>query len=263
MNNTLATTHNTPTTKRIYFLDELRGLAVVAMVLYHTIYSMAFIGDFPLGYNLLHAVYPYSWLISVVFISICGICSVFSKNNLKNGIKLLGIGLVITLVTAIFLPTNFIAFGVLHFLGCALIIIALLKKQFSQVQSLKVISLIIILCLAVYTISYNIPRGYIGLSSQHCITLPQQLYSWYPLFIVGLPTDTFYSADYFPIFPHLFLFIAGFFAGQLITKIQLPSFMYKKRCNPLRVIGKHSLIIYILHQPIIIGVIYIIKTFFL
>ncbi len=250
-----------PPKKRICILDELRGLAVIAMILYHTIYSMAFIGNYSFAYNWLITAYPYQPLIPITFISICGVCSVFSRSNLKNGIKLLLIALIATLVTAIALPSNFIIFGILHFLGCSLIIISLFKNLINRIQSTKVICAIIIFCLIIYTVCFNIPKGYIGLSTDICIMLPQQLYSYYPLFIIGLPTPEFFSADYFPLFPHIFLFIVGVFVGKLISKIDLPNFMYRQWLPPLDFIGRHALIIYILHQPLIIGVIYAVKAF--
>lgn len=247
--------------KRICMLDELRGIAVIAMILYHAIYSMAFIGNFPFAYNWLLAVLPYQPLIPITFISICGIFSSFSRNNLKNGIKLFSIAIVITIVTAVVIPSNLIVFGILHFLGCGLIIVALLKTLLDKVSSTKVTAIIIIACIVAYGVCFNIPKGHIGVYPNFYILLPQSLYSCYPLSILGFPSKDFYSADYFPIFPHILLFIAGVFLGKLINKILLPDFAYKNHSKILGFIGKHALVIYIAHQPLIIGFIYVVKMF--
>ena len=70
------------------------------------------------------------------------------------------------------------------------------------------------------------------------------------LWLFGLRTEKFVSADYFPLFPWFFLFLAGAAAGRNIKenagkRREMPS------PRPLLWMGRHSLVIYLAHQPLI------------
>jgi len=251
------TKNKIPTTKRICVLDELRGVAVIAMVLYHTVYSMAFVFNLPFSYPIMKAVQPYQPIIPIVFITLCGISCSFSRNNLKRGIILLGISITVTLVTALILPSQLIVFGILHFLSIAIIIYAVLSKPISKIP----VTFGLLFSIILFILTYNIPRGYIGFDSLVIFELPEQLYQFYPLFIIGLPSIDFYSADYFPVIPYIFLCISGVFCGRFIAAKGVPKWTYKKYCPPLDFVGRHALIIYILHQPIIIGILFLVTKF--
>lgn len=243
--------------RRICLLDELRGLAVIAMILYHILYSMTFLFHMECAHPIMLAVYPYEPLISITFITICGICCTFSHNNLKRGLLVFAISTVITLVTAVFTPSQTILFGVLHFLGIAILIYTLVQKTsiFNKIS----VKIGLFISLALYIICYNIPKGYIGFIPLFNIKLPQELYSFYWLSFLGFPSADFTSGDYFPIIPNIFLFFFGVFLGKIIDNKKLPEFMYKKLCPPLDYIGKHALIIYVMHQPLIIAILFVIS----
>lgn len=244
--------------KRICMLDELRGVAIIAMVIYHTLVSMALIYNLEFSYDIFLKAEKLQPLIPITFITLCGISCSLSKSNTKRGIRIFAIALVITLVTFLFMPQMVIVFGILHFLGLALIIYSLIKRYIDKIKSRAGI----VVSLILYIITYNIPNGYIGFKGLLYFDLPSQLYSFYPLFIIGLPTADFYSGDYFPIIPHIFLFLAGVFIGENLKEQGVPKFMYKKLCSPLDFIGKYSLVIYVAHQPIIIGVLYLLVEVF-
>ena len=99
-----------------------------------------------------------------------------------------------------------------------------------------------------FLFTYHVPQHFLGIGPFQ-ITLPSAWYVSYWLSLVGLLSPDFYSADYFPIFPYLFLFLAGYFLG----KLPLPDWMRRSHCRPLARLGQHSLIIYLLHQPILYG----------
>ncbi|MEG1887583.1 MAG: heparan-alpha-glucosaminide N-acetyltransferase domain-containing protein, partial [Oscillospiraceae bacterium] len=71
------------------------------------------------------------------------------------------------------------------------------------------------------------------------------------LFWLGFPSAAFSSSDYFPILPWLFMFFCGFFIGNYFKEKGFPKVLEKKRCPPLGFTGRHALIIYIVHQPIV------------
>lgn len=244
--------------KRICMLDELRGVAIIAMVIYHTLVSMVFIYNLEFSYEIFFKAQRLQPLIPITFITLCGISCSLSKNNLKRGVRIFAIALIATLVTFLFMPQMVIVFGILHFLGIALIIYSLLKSYTDKIKN----NIGVVVSLLLYIITYSIPYGYIGFKSLIYFDLPSQLYSVYPLFIIGLPTPDFYSGDYFPIVPHLFLFFTGIFIGKILKEKGAPKLMYKKLCPPLDFIGKYSLVIYVVHQPVIIGVLYLLVEVF-
>ena len=82
------------------------------------------------------------------------------------------------------------------------------------------------------------------------------------LFPFGWTYKGFYTADWFPIFPWLFVFLLGAWAGLYVVERKLPERFYTFTCPILPQIGRRSLLIYILHQPILYGVIYAIKFMF-
>lgn len=244
--------------KRICMLDELRGVAIIAMIIYHTLYSMAFVFKLDFSYNLLLQAHKFQPLIPILFITLCGISCSFSKSNLKRGSIVFAIAIAITIVTAIFMPSATIIFGILHFLGIALILYSLAQKFIDKVP----VNIGIVLFLVLFILAYNIPRGYIGFKPLIYFELPTQLYRFYPLFILGFPTPDFISGDYFPLIPNIFLLLFGVYIGKLIKEKDVPSFMYKKLCPPLDFLGRHSLAIYVVHQPIIIGILYLVTLVF-
>ena len=242
--------------KRIILLDELRGTAVILMIIYHTLYSMTFIFHIEAFYPAMRAVYPYEPVIPIIFITICGIVCSFSRNNLKRGMKIFLIALAVTLVTYIAIPSQVIIFGILHFLGISLMTYPLLKRLTKKINC-KTGALISIF---LFILFYNVPKGYIGIQPYPNINLPSVLYEHYFMSFFGFPSDSFNSSDYFPIIPHIFLFIFGIFAGEFIISHKMPAFIYRKHIPFLDVIGKHALIIYVIHQPLIIGILYIITS---
>ena len=83
--------------------------------------------------------------------------------------------------------------------------------------------------------------------------LPESWYTASPwLFPLGFPQPWFASADYFPILPWTLLFLAGSYLGVWARAGRLPSFCYRGCVPALRTLGRKSLWIYLLHQPVLI-----------
>ncbi len=241
--------------KRICLFDEIRGFAVILMVIYHTLFSMVFIFDSEKLYPLMMKIMPYEPLIPILFISICGIVCSFSRSNLKRGIRIFILAIVVTVVTYVFMPEMTIYFGILHFLGIALMIYVLTEKLTDKIN--KMYGMIVSVLL--FVVFYNIPQRYIGILPYPYIRVPDGLYQYYWLSFIGFPSADFTSGDYFPLIPYIFLFFSGVFLGKTIKGKELPSFFYQSYLPPLDFIGRHALVIYLLHQPLIIGILYMIN----
>ena len=73
------------------------------------------------------------------------------------------------------------------------------------------------------------------------------------MYILGFPDENFFSTDYVPILPHIFMYWlgCGFYSILKERRVQLE--YCPSKC--LAAIGKHGLIIYLVHQPLLLGVI--------
>ena len=128
-------------TRRIELLDELRGFAILAMLVHHTFLDIGFVLGLDWGYdifNKLCVLQPVFWS---VFIIISGICSRLSRNTLKRGLIVFGSGLLVTLVTAVIMPKMGVTgaeiyFGILSCLGSCMIITGLFMPLIEKTNAI-------------------------------------------------------------------------------------------------------------------------------
>ena len=85
------------------------------------------------------------------------------------------------------------------------------------------------------------------------LALPQALYASFTTAYLGFMPKSFFSTDYFPLLPWLFLFWAGYFLHFCMGRARMEP-LRRSVCAPLGWLGRHSLGIYLLHQPVIYGV---------
>jgi len=232
--------------KRYGFIDSVRGLAVVGMIIYHLLFDVLYIYGF----------YPYFYLderfialqrfVGVTFFVVSGISVNFSARTFENGILVALCGLGVSAVTLIVMPEDPILYGVLTCLGFSMMLFAALKRPLSRVNALAGM----IVSLVLYVLTYGVKNGFIGLLDQPLFYLPEQMYQTRLLAFFALPSVDFYSSDYYPIFPWIFLFSFGFFFWRQILKIKADKYFYG-RVPVLDFIGRHSLIIYLAHQPVL------------
>ena len=186
------------------------------------------------------------------FIMMCGISSTLSRSNLKRSFPILGAALAVTLVSLFITPDAPIIFGILHLLGFSVLGYSLTEKLFARINPVAGIIVSFIL----FLLCYNIQYGYLGFEGIFKVNLPSSLYNTNLFSFLGfVKADTAYS-DYFPLLPWFFAFITGTFAGRLL-KGRYPKFMYKERIPFFTLLGTNAFIIYVIHQPIIYGVSYI------
>lgn len=246
--------------RRIESMDELRGLAVFCMIFYHGFFLIGVVFHYSPGNWLFNFFMPAEPFFAGIFIAVSGISSRLSHSNTKRGLKLLAIALALSAVTVFLLPLlgvegAGIYFGILHFLSISMLIFALLRPVLNYISPMWGI----VLCMVLYILTENIGNGYLGIAPDFRLIIPAKLYELSYLFPVGIHTVTFSSADYFPIFPKLFVFLAGTFFGIYVKAGRVPEWAYKKRIAFLSWLGRHALLVYILHMPIIYVIAFIIK----
>lgn len=241
---------------RIHFLDEYRGLALAAMLLYHTWYDMAEIFGYNMPWFYTNQMHLFQQWIGMSFIFVSGMCCMLSKNNLKRGLTIFAAAMGMTIVTSIAMPSQIILFGVLHLLGlCSIISALIVPRLYSLSRSTCFILAVVFLIL--FNVTYYVPNGYLKLFSEY-VTIDSFLYSSPYAFFLGFPNSSFYSSDYYPIIPWLFLFLTGMFLMAAV-KDKIPAFFCKPHIPFLSLIGRHTLLIYLVHQPLIYGVLSLIQ----
>ncbi|MGN0532114.1 MAG: heparan-alpha-glucosaminide N-acetyltransferase [Eubacterium sp.] len=239
--------------KRIELLDELRGFAILAMIVHHFFLDVGNVLDADWGYTVFDKLCILQPLFLAIFIIISGICSQLSHNTIKRGAVVLGAGLVITLVTAVIMPrfgfTNVeIYFGILSCLGCCMIITGAIQPLIDKTNT--VVGMII--SGGLYLFFYNINAGSLCFG---LIDLPKVKTNW--LMPLGLYNDSFHSADYFSLLPWIFMFLFGAFIGKYAKAGAFPQWSYRRHSKALAFIGRNSLWVYLAHQVVIYTILYI------
>lgn len=98
-------------------------------------------------------------------------------------------------------------------------------------------------------------RGYLGFESLRLCPLPTWLYRSLATAFLGFPPADFASTDYFSLAPWFFLFLAGYFANRLWRdRRRIP--MGGSRVPALSALGRYSLPVYLLHQPVVYGLLW-------
>lgn len=226
--------------KRYHLLDFLRGVCILLVVWYHALYNLSEV--FGQNYGFFGSVWLELFRVSFVsvLVLISGISCSLSRSNLKRGIKTLLSGLLVSAVTYIFMPSELILFGVLHFFGVAMLLFAPLKKPVEKLPAFLVCGVSILLFAITYHIYYadiELPKSFL-------------------LFILGFNTG-FSSADYYPLIPWFFLFLSGAALGRFFARGKVPKLFEANPIKPITFIGRHTLLIYLIHQPLLYGIMYL------
>ena len=112
-----------------------------------------------------------------------------------------------------------------------------------------------ILSVLLFMVTRNVNTGTLGYESLHFLMVPRGFYrNWLTTFL-GFPGAGFVSADYFSLIPWLFLYLFGYFLYRFSEgKGKLFGILEKSRCKFFEKTGRHTLVLYLLHQPLLYGV---------
>lgn len=222
--------------QRIGELDVLRGICILGMILMHFIFDLAYFSGIVLPLpNWFQFVGQYG---HILFIALSGICVTLGNHSFRRGAVVFTAGLLISYVTLyadVLLETEDLRiwFGILHLLGFCMMVYPLFQKLPNWALLLTGASFLI---LGVWFSGLTIPTD---------LFLP-----------LGLTSGKHYAgSDYFPIFPGLGWFLIGISLGRTFYKEKTSLFPGVRWSSPLSrflsFCGRHSLEIYLLHQPVV------------
>ena len=223
---------------RIWELDALRGVCILCVIVVHFLFDLSFFGGLDLTLP--------AWYVFIkeyggaIFVVLSGVCVTLGSKSVRRGLIVFACGMLITAVTYGMYRLGMsgadvvVKFGVLHLLGVCMLVYPAFKKL--PPATLTVLGLVIAIT------GYAI-RG---------IIVPQH---W--LFPLGLTYEGFTSSDYFPLFPQLGYFLIGAAIGKTAYREKrtfLPgAFQQTPVARFFCWCGRQSLFIYLLHQPIVYG----------
>ncbi len=244
----------TTSSERFWEIDALRGIAILLMITYHVIFDLNYFGFTSTDLNSL-PVLLFLYPISTSFLLLVGISLTLSysrvkhaltKNQLrikylKRGCSIFGLGLLITFVTWVYPHDGFIVFGVLHCIGLSILL------AFPLIRSRLSAFLVGLLFIS------------IGVFLRIIVTVDFPWLLW-----AGFVPTQFYTLDYFPLLPWFGVVLIGIFLGNNLYQNNTRSFKLKDHSQfiinrMLCLLGRHSLIIYLLHQLIIVGILYLLS----
>lgn len=228
---------------RIGILDTARGVALLAMASYHFTWDLEFFGYLDPG-TATHGLWKiYARAIASSFIFMAGVSLVLAHYptlRLQSFFRRLGMvvaaAIAITVATAIATPQGMVFFGILHSIAAA--------------------SLIGLLFL-------RLPPALTILAAISAITLPSiyrsDIFDAPYLLWVGLSQHLPRSNDYVPVLPWIGAFLFGIAAARIARSAGWFGALASLPPGPaiLRWGGRHSLLVYLLHQPLLIAVVYL------
>ena len=238
--------------KRLWLLDALRGAALVNMLAYHALYDGVYVFGHTGGWYDISAPGCHIWqqYICWSFLLLSGYSATLARRPLKNGLVVAGCAAVLTVATAVYMPSQAIWFGVLHLNAAAMLLTCLLRPLLQACPAGPGLAV----CAALFALTNQLPYGYLGFEGLRLVRMPASLYRA-NLFWLGLPDLTkFSSADYFPLLPWLFLFWCGWFLARLWRPRtgRAPAAL-----RPLAFAGRHTLAVYMAHQPVLYGALWL------
>ena len=244
--------------QRYYIIDIIRAIAIINMIAYHFMFDLH-------NFGLIKGFFSppmnvWQQCICITFIFISGFSFQLGRKQWKRGLIILGCAAVLSLATHIMdliAPRTRISFGILCFMASAMLVTIPIHMLLKKLKYAHWVGFFVSILIFIFI--HNINKGTIIFGS---VTMPKALYSNYLTAYLGFPnmrlTNGFFSADYFPILPWLFLYLTGYFAFSIFKQLNLLKYLTKIRIKPLEFIGKHTLPIYMAHQVILFPIAYII-----
>jgi uncharacterized membrane protein len=231
---------------RFIELDLLRGFAISIMVLFHLLWDLDYFGIVRLN----KAMYNSNIIFQALFLILVGVTLAVKSNRIKepstemykqimrHGLWIFSLGMAITAVTLLVMPERPVLFGILHCIGLSIILCAV----FLRFKTYN-----IIFATAIITAGFII--------GQYHVSHPTIFHLMFGLHQTNVWK---YTIDYFPLIPWFGVTLLGVGIGNILYKdnkrrFKIPDLSNYRPITMVSWLGKHSLAIYLFHQPIIAG----------
>jgi len=235
---------------RLHLLDALRGFLLLHMIAYHGMWNLVYLFGVHAPWYKNTPGYIWQQFICWSFILLSGFCWSMSRNHLKRGLLVFGGGAVVSLVTCLIMPQNRILFGILTCIGSCMILMIPLEKLLKKLPAPWGAAL----SFGLFLLLRNCPKGTLGFERMVVCELPNWLYRNHVTAYVGFPHAAFFSTDYFSLLPWFFLFATGYFLYRIASQAGWNEKLFARGQFPLlNFIGRNSLLVYLLHQPVLYG----------
>ena len=229
---------------RFWEIDAARGIAIFMMIVFHTVFDISF---FQIAHvNVSTGFWRwFAMATASLFLLLVGTSLVVSharsavdlsgfaliKKFLYRGAGILSLGLLVTLVTWLYLREGFIIFGILHLIGVS-VMLALFFFRFGK---------------------YNLLLGLLCIAAGFFIGSVHGPVWLLPL---GIVPASFISVDYTPLIPWFGMVLVGMGVGEFlysggVRRFGMPH-LPELPAHLLAFPGRHSVVIYLVHQPVII-----------
>jgi uncharacterized membrane protein len=236
---------------RFIEIDMLRGIAIILMIFGHILWDLDYFGMVPMNsgiYSALHKTVP------PLFFLLVGIGLIVSKKKIENktledekkyykrlferGLKIFGLGMIITIGSLIFMPERVVFFGVLHCIGLSVV----LSAPFLKYRNYALLFAMLFIFAGTLMAQYPVENPTIF----HLTVGLHQADVWR------------YTVDYFPLLPWFGISLLGIAIGDRLycgnkRRFRMPDLSRYRPAKLFQWAGQHSLGLYLLHQPIIAG----------
>ncbi len=241
-----------PVTERYDRLDALRGLAIVWMTLFHFSFDLNYFGY--LNFNFYEDslwIYQRSCIVSLfLFCAACGQAVALDRHLswerfFKRWYQVVGAAVLVTIGSYMVYPNSFIYFGILHGIALMLLILRLTSKWSHYY-----------LPAGLLLIGLKVVSPYLHTLDPNFEVLNSGWLNW-----LGLVSRKPITEDYVPLVPWLGVLLVGFALGRRIFKNYKFFFTgeLKSQFRWLAVLGQWSLSYYLVHQPLLFGVVMLAK----
>lgn len=233
--------------RRYALLDTIRGATLISMIVYHASWDLVHLFDMDWPWYRGSAGFLWQQSICWAFILLSGFCWPLGRRPVRRGLGVLAAGTAVSIVTVLFVPDSRILFGILTMLGACMLLMAPLDRVLRRVPAAAGVAG----CAVLFFLSWGVPHGYAGIAGLPLVRLPRALYHGAAAAFLGFMPEGFFSTDYFPLLPWVFLFAAGYFICRLFCRHNLLERCLSPGLPGLDALGKRSLFIYVIHQPVL------------
>jgi uncharacterized membrane protein len=231
-------------TERLLGLDIARSATLLGMVCFHIVFDLQMFGHLPFGTTLHPVFYWHARLVAGSFLFLAGVSLWLAHGQgirwpafWRRWIKLVAAAALVTVATYVALPEYFVYFGILHCIAASSLIgLFALRLPAAAVAALGAVIMV---------------ASYI---------LPDPAFNAPLLRFIGLATEPAMTVDFEPLFPWVGPFLLGLASAKwasargLLHRLTLPDTPVLRR---LALPGQHSLMVYLVHQPILIPLIWV------